>query len=251
MTDLATHLQTHIDERYSIQREIGRGGMAVVFLADDRKHDRKVALKVLDPDLVGKVAADRFHREIQVVARLQHPHILPLFDSGEADGLFFYVMPYVEGESLRDRLDRKGVLDVEDALRITRELAAGLSHAHRQGLIHRDIKPENVLLSDGHAVLADFGIARALERPDDDGKLTRTGLIVGTPTYMSPEQWRGAEPDTRSDLYGLGCLLFEMLVGEPPFKGPTPATLLAAHGTDPIPSIRERRDGIPPTSTGP
>lgn len=244
MTDLADHLQASLGKRYHILREIGRGGMAVVFLADDLKHERRVALKVLDPGVVGGVAAERFHQEIRVAAGLQHPHVLPLFDSGEADGLFYYVMPYVEGESLRQTLDRKGRLSTSKAVRLVRQLAAGLAHAHQRGLVHRDIKPENVLLSDGHPVLADFGIVQALDA-GEEGRLTRTGVAVGTPAYMSPEQWDGSELDGRSDQYSLACVLYELVVGEPPFSGPTTASVMAGHCTGDPASLREARPSVP------
>ena len=203
--------------QYQILRELGRGGFATVFLAQDLRHDRPVALKVLHPEMAASLGSDRFKREIHVAARLQHPHILPLFDSGTADGFLFYVMPYIRGETLRDKLSRETQLGIEEAVRITCEVADALDYAHRQGVIHRDIKPENILLSDKHALVADFGIARAL-RADS---LTQTGLVVGTPAYMSPEQSSGGAVDARTDVYALGCVLYEMLVGEAPFTGPS------------------------------
>jgi eukaryotic-like serine/threonine-protein kinase len=200
--------------RYTFEHELGRGGMATVYLARDVKHDRFVALKVLHPELSAALGPARFLREIQVIARLQHPHILPLIDSGEANGLVYYLMPYVEGESLRDRLRREKQLPLEDALRIAREVALALDYAHRHGVVHRDIKPENILLSDNQALVADFGVARAVEAAGQD-RLTETGLSVGTPSYMSPEQAAGERDlDGRTDIYSLGCVLYEMSVGE-------------------------------------
>ena len=220
MSDLAARLNTALAGRYAIQRELGAGGMAIVFLAEDLKHRRSVAIKVLDPDLASTIGPERFLREIELAARLQHPHILPLLDSGDADGLLFYVMPYVEGESLRARLERERQLPVRDALRLAGQVASALDYAHRQGVIHRDIKPENILLADGQAVVADFGIARAVLAAGAS-KVTATGVTLGTPAYMSPEQAMGsASLDGRSDLYALGCVLYEMLAGQPPFTGP-------------------------------
>jgi eukaryotic-like serine/threonine-protein kinase len=232
-------------DRYEIGRCIGRGGMATVYRAHDRKHGRAVAVKFLDPELAQSIGADRFLREIDIAARLTHPHILPLHDSGEADGLLFYVMPYVEGESLRERLDRERQLPLEEAVRIACETASALEHAHRAGILHRDIKPENILLADGHAIVADFGIARGLDRGATE-RLTSTGLVVGTPAYMSPEQ-AGADPvlDARSDLYGLACVLYEMLAGEPPFTGPTAHAIIAKRLAGPPPRIRTVRASVP------
>src|SRR5213593_3398312 len=201
-------------DRYTIERELGRGGMATVYLAHDQKHDRKVALKVLQPDLALALRAERFVREIQIAAKLTHPHILPMHDSGEVEGIVYYVMPFVEGESLRDRLRREKQLPVEDAVRIARDVAAALSYAHGRGVVHRDIKPENILLAPGgEAVVADFGLARAL--PVEAGQtVSETGAAVGTPAYMSPEQGSGGgEVDGRSDIYSLACVLYEMLAG--------------------------------------
>jgi len=186
------------------------------------KHDRQVAVKVFRPELAEAIGSSRFEREVEVIARLNHPHILPLFDSGDADGLFFYVMPRVEGESLGDRLSREGPLSFEDAIAITEQVADALEYAHSQNIVHRDIKPENILLAGAHAMVADFGIARAIDEAAAES-LTETGLVVGTPSYMSPEQASGSvQLDGRSDVYSLGCVLFEMLAGEPPFTGPTP-----------------------------
>jgi len=204
--------------RYTFEKEVGQGGMAIVYRARDLKHDRDVAIKVLKPELARALGPDRFLREIKLTAQLSHPHILPLLDSGEADGLIFYVMPFVEGESLRHRLQRDGKLPLDEALRITREVADGLESAHRRGVIHRDVKPENILIEEGHAVVADFGIARAVAESSDQ-KLTMTGMAVGTPDYMSPEQMmggRGATIDVRTDVFALGCVLYELLTGKPP-----------------------------------
>ncbi|HEY8062441.1 MAG TPA: serine/threonine-protein kinase, partial [Gemmatimonadales bacterium] len=212
--------------RYRIERELGAGGMATVWLAHDLKHDRKVAIKVLHPHLAALVGADRFLKEIRTTANLQHPHILPLFDSGEADGLLFYVMPFVDGESLRQRIAREKRLPIADAVRITSEVASALDYAHRQGVVHRDIKPENILLHEDSALVADFGIAIA---PDTgDARLTETGMSIGTPHYMSPEQALGERQlDARTDVYAVGAVLYEMLTGTPPFTGPSAQAIVA------------------------
>jgi TolB-like protein/Flp pilus assembly protein TadD len=231
-------------DRYRIERELGAGGMATVYLAEDLRHQRKVALKVLRPELAAVVGGGRFQREIQIAAQLQHPHILPLLDSGEAAGLLFYAMPYVEGQSLRERLTREKQLPVDDALRITREVADGLSYAHSRGVVHRDIKPENILLESGHAVIADFGIARAIDQAAG-ARLTETGMALGTPAYMSPEQAAGSRDlDGRSDLYSLGCMLFEMLAGQPPFSGPTVESVVHQHLAVEPPSITRIRPAV-------
>ncbi len=217
--------------------------MAIVFLAEDLKHKRQVALKLLRPELAAALGAERFLREITTTAKLRHPHILPLFDSGEADGFLYYVMPFVEGESLRSRLDRETQLPIDDATRIAAEVADALSYAHSRGVIHRDIKPENILLENGHAVVADFGIAQAVT--DSGGeKLTRTGMALGSPLYMSPEQWSGEPVDARSDLYALACVVYEMLAGSPPFSGPTAQVLMARHAIDPVPALRTARSTV-------
>jgi serine/threonine-protein kinase len=206
-------------DRYTIEREIGSGGMATVYLALDLKHHRPVAIKVLDPELARSLGAERFLREIETAAKLTHPHILPLHDSGEADGLLYFVMPYVEGESLRSRLTREKQLPVDDAVRIAREIADALAYSHERGVIHRDVKPANIMLEAGHAVLADFGVAHAVAGAGDQ-RITRAGTSPGTPEYMSPEQAGGErELDGRSDQYALGCVLYEMLAGHPPFTG--------------------------------
>src|SRR2546422_166033 len=233
MPDLLAVLRDALADRYAVERELGRGGMATVFLAEDLKHRRPVAIKVLHPELAAAVGADRFLREIEIAARLQHPHILPLYDSGTAAGFLYYVMPYVEGESLRDRLEREKQLSLEDTLRIAGEVAGALAYAHSHGVVHRDIKPENVMLSGGSAVVADFGIARAVTAAGDEHQLTQTGTVIGTPAYMSPEQATGsAEIDGRSDQYSLACVVYEMLVGEPPFTGPTAQAVMARHSLD-------------------
>jgi len=233
-------LEAGLAGRYTIERELGQGGMAVVFLAYDLRHDRKVALKMLRPEISAEIGADRFLREIKLAAGLTHPHILPVYDSGEADGLLFYVMPNMEGRSVRERLDRERQLPLEDALKITREVASALDYAHRHHVVHRDIKPENILLHEGAAMVADFGIGKALS---GGGSLTQTGMAVGTPAYMSPEQAGGdSEVDGRSDLYSLGCVLYEMLAGEPPFTGPTAQAVIAKRFVSPIPKVRVTRD---------
>jgi eukaryotic-like serine/threonine-protein kinase len=213
MSEPHRHLQQALASHYRIERELGRGGMATVFLAHDLKHNRPVALKVMREEIAITLGADRFLREIEIAARLQHPHILPLFDSGEVDGGLYYVMPFVEGETLRGRLQRERQLPVEDACAIARQIAGALAYAHSQGVIHRDIKPENILLSAGVAVVADFGIAKAISAASAEPGDTSAGMAIGTPAYMSPEQAGGEQVDGRSDLYALGCLLYEMLAG--------------------------------------
>ncbi len=240
MPDLLDSLREALADRYAVERELGRGGMATVFLAQDLKHHRSVAIKVLHAELTAELGAERFLREIEIAARLQHPHILPLYDSGAAAGFLYYVMPYVEGESLRDRLTREKQLPQEDALRIATEVAGALAYAHSRGVVHRDIKPENIMLSGGTAVVTDFGIARAVSAAGDEHHLTQTGTIIGTPAYMSPEQSAGAgEIDGRSDEYSLACVVYEMLVGAPPFTGPTAQAIIARHSLDMVspPSI--------------
>ncbi len=247
-------LSAALADRYRIERELGQGGMATVYLAQDLKHDRKVALKVLRPELSIALGHERFLREITTTANLRHPNILPLYDSGRTDGqtdgrtveLFYYVMPYIEGESLRDRLAREEQLPLNDALRIACEVADALGYAHGRGVIHRDIKPENILLERGHAVVADFGIARAVSVVGAD-KLTQTGMAIGTPIYMSPEQSEGeGRVDGRSDLYSLGCMLYEMLAGEPPYSGPTALAIIAKRLLEPVPRISTLRATVSP-----
>ena len=219
-------LNAALEGRYRIERELGQGGMATVYLADDIKHERKVALKVLKPELAAVVGAERFLAEIKTTANLQHPHILPLFDSGEADKFLFYVMPYVEGETLGDRLDRDHQLPVDEAVQIATAVANALDYAHRHGVIHRDIKPANLLIHDGQPVISDFGIALAVGTAGQ-GRLTETGLSVGTPHYMSPEQATGDQTvGVATDIYALGAVLYEMLVGDPPYTGSTAQAIL-------------------------
>src|SRR2546425_7402237 len=238
LTDPLARLQGALADRYTIERELGHGGMATVYLAQDRKHHRRVAIKVLEPELAAALGPERFLREIEIAAGLNHPHILPLCDSGEAAASLYYVMPYVEGETLRDRLKRERQLPLEDALRITREVADALSYAHSHDVVHRDIKPENILFQAAHAVVSDFGIARAITAAAG-GSLTATGIAIGTPAYMSPEQASGGGPiDGRSDVYSLACVLYEMLAGEPPYTGASAQVVIAKRFTDPVPSVR-------------
>jgi eukaryotic-like serine/threonine-protein kinase len=243
--DLQVRLQRGLAERYRIVRELGRGGTAVVFLGEDLKHHRQVALKLLRPELAAVLGPDRFLREIETAARLTHPHILPLHDSGEIDGLFYFVMPYVEGESLRDRLTRESRLPLAEAVRLAREVADAVSHAHAMGVIHRDIKPANILLAAGHALIADFGIARALDAAGGE-RLTETGVTIGTPAYMSPEQATASNRvGIGSDVYSLGCAVYEMLGGQPPFTGRTPQAVLARHARDPVPPLTTLNPEVP------
>ncbi|MEE9133542.1 MAG: protein kinase [Gemmatimonadota bacterium] len=241
MTDLVQRLKRGLANRYSLERELGQGGMAIVFLAHDLRHDRKIALKVLRPELASDIGPDRFLREIKLAAGLTHPHILPLYDSGQTEGLLFYVMPNMEGKSLRERLDAERQLPLDEALQIAREVASALDYAHRHNVVHRDIKPENILLHDGSAMVADFGIGKALS--DAEAEITQTGMMMGTPTYVSPEQAAGdRDVDGRSDLYSLGCVLYEMLAGEPPFTGPTAQAVITKRFVSPIPQVRAVRD---------
>ncbi len=258
-------LAAALADRYLIERELGAGGMATVYLAEDLKHHRKVALKVLKPELAAVIGGDRFLAEITTTANLQHPHILPLLDSGQTVGrsdgqestYLYYVMPFVEGESLRGRLARDKQLPVADAVKIAGEIAGALDYAHRQGVIHRDIKPENILLHDGRAVVADFGIALAASRTEGGSRMTQTGMSLGTPHYMSPEQAMGERDlDGRTDQYALGCVLYEMLTGEPPFTGATAQAIVAKVGLQPRPDHQRRRHCDPADarregSTGP
>ena len=244
--DQVDRLRAALADRYTLDREIGRGGMAFVYRAHDLQHDRDVAIKVLRPELAAALGTERFLREIHIAARLQHPHILPLYDSGVADGLLYYVMPYVEGESLRDRIAREKQLPVGEAVQITRDVAEALDYAHKHDVVHRDIKPGNILLSGGQAVVADFGIARAISVADTES-LTASGIAVGTPEYMSPEQGTGdGSTGPRSDIYALGCVVYEMLAGEPPFSGRSAQSILARHRQDTPPSLHTVRPGLPP-----
>jgi Tol biopolymer transport system component/tRNA A-37 threonylcarbamoyl transferase component Bud32 len=247
VTSTPSALAQALADRYAIERELGQGGMATVYLAEDVRHRRKVAVKVLRPELAASMGPDRFLREIEIAAQLQHPHILPLLDSGDADGFLFYVMPYVQGESLRDRLARERELPVHDALRIVTEVADALAHAHQHGVVHRDIKPENILLSGRHALVADFGVAKAVSEASGRLKLTSVGVALGTPTYMAPEQ-ASADPnlDHRVDIYALGVVAYELLAGRAPFTGHTAQEVLAAHMTRPPEPIRNFRSNVSP-----
>jgi len=242
--EVLEQLAAALGDRYRVERKLGEGGMATVFLAEDLKHHRHVAVKLLKPELSAILGGERFLREIEIAATLQHPHILPLYDSGQAGGLLYYVMPFVEGESLRERLDREQQLPVGDALRIAREVGSALQHAHDHGVVHRDVKPENILLSGGQAVVTDFGIARAVRAAGAE-TLTQTGMVVGTPRYMSPEQSGGLPVDGRSDQYSLACTLYEMLIGQPPFTGPSAQAIMARHSLEPVPGLRVVRGTVP------
>ncbi|MCH9014652.1 MAG: protein kinase [Gemmatimonadetes bacterium] len=245
--DQIDELRRELADTYAIERLVGRGGMAMVYLAHDLKLNRRVALKVLRPELTVAVGIERFNREVRFAAGLQHPHILPVYDSGSAGNMLFYVMPFVEGESLQDRLEREGKLPVEDAIHIARDISGGLTYAHSKGVVHRDVKPANIMLSGNQAVITDFGIAKAVSDIDGD-QLTHTGIAVGTPTYMSPEQAAGgADVDGRSDIYSLGCVLFEMLTGEPPYQGSTTRATIAQRFVGPVPSVRRTRSEVPVT----
>src|SRR3954453_19171112 len=239
-------LRTALGDRYRLERELGQGGMATVYLAEDLKHRRQVAIKVLRPELAAVIGAERFLREIKTIATLQHPHILGLIDSGEANGTAWYVMPFVEGESLRDRLRREHQLPVADAVRLASEVASALDYAHRNGVIHRDIKPENILLHDGAALVADFGIALAVSSAGGS-RMTETGMSLGTPHYMSPEQAMGEREITaRSDVYALGCVTYEMLVGDPPFTASTAQAIIAKVMTAEPAGLTAQRRSVPP-----
>ncbi len=245
MTDELDQLRAALEGRYAVERQIGQGGMATVYLARDTRHDRQVAIKVLRPELAVSLGSDRFLREIKVAAHLQHPNILGLYDSGEVGRYLYYVMPFIEGESLRARLDREEQLPLSEAVQLTCEVADALQYAHARKIIHRDIKPENILIQEGHALVADFGIARALSAAGGD-KLTETGMAVGTPHYMSPEQGLGGEHlDGRADQYSLACVFYEMLVGQPPFQGPNAMAILARHSMESVPSLQVVRNSIP------
>lgn len=245
MNDVIDKVRDALVDRYALDQEIGSGGMAIVYLATDIKHDRRVALKVLRPELAAAIGAERFLREIQIVAKLNHPHILPLYDSGEEKGFLYYVMPFVEGESLRDRLSREKQLPVDDVLKYASETSDALEYAHKQNVVHRDIKPENILLEEGHAVITDFGIAKAISAAGGEN-LTATGMAVGTPAYMSPEQAIGSgDIDSRSDIYSLGCVIYEMFAGQAPFIGPTVESIINQHLTSDPPEVTKIRSAIP------
>ncbi|MEJ2237768.1 MAG: serine/threonine-protein kinase, partial [Gemmatimonadales bacterium] len=245
MDDLLDRLKKALADRYAFERELGRGGMSVVFLARDLKHGREVAVKCLLPDVTADLGSDRFLREIQLTAKLQHPHILALHDSGEADGLLYYVMPFVEGESLRQRLNRAPRPSLDEVLHITHQVASALDYAHRHSVLHRDIKPENILLSDGHAIVADFGIAKAVSASGGQG-LTRSGFPLGTPGYMSPEQAASvANLDEQTDVYSLACVAYEMMIGNRPGEWPSEECVTLGRFVDAPPDHRERLDEMP------
>jgi eukaryotic-like serine/threonine-protein kinase len=240
-----SRIRRALADRYAIDRVLGEGGMATVYLAEDLKHRRKVAVKVMRQELAATLGADRFLREVEIAARLSHPHILPMYDSGEAGGFLYYVMPWVEGETLQSKLRREGQLPVDEAVTLAREVCEALAYAHERGIIHRDIKPANVLLSAGHALVADFGIARAVGGGAE--ALTKTGIAVGTPHYMSPEQATGLrEVDARSDVYAVGAMLYEMIAGEPPFTGPTAQAIISRSLTETPRPLTATRQGLPP-----
>ncbi|MEZ4413145.1 MAG: serine/threonine-protein kinase [Gemmatimonadales bacterium] len=248
MTDTLARLTAALADKYRIEREIGAGGMATVYLAEDLRHGRQVALKVLRPELAATLGNERFFREIQVAARLQHPHILPLHDSGEAGGFLYFVMPYVDGESLRERLARVGELPVHDAVKILVEVVDALAYAHSQGVVHRDIKPDNVMISGRHALVTDFGVAKAVSEATGRQQLTTAGVALGTPSYMAPEQ-AAADPnlDHRVDIYAVGAMAYELLTGRPPFTGMTSQQILAAHVTQIPDPVSRHRPSCPPS----
>jgi tRNA A-37 threonylcarbamoyl transferase component Bud32 len=246
MTDPLDRLRAALSDRYAIERELGSGGMATVYLAEDLKHHRKVAVKVLRPDLAAALGPERFLQEIEIAAQLQHPNILALYDSGEADGFLFYVMPYIEGPSLRDKLAKEGELPIGDAVRILRDVVDALTEAHTHGVVHRDIKPENILLRGRHALVTDFGVAKAVSEATGREKLTTAGVALGTPAYMAPEQ-ACADPhlDQRVDIYAVGAVAYELLTGRPVFMGTTPQMILSAHMTEPPQPVTKHRDTVP------
>jgi serine/threonine-protein kinase len=247
MADLLERLKTALADRYRIERELGSGGMATVYLAPDILHERMVAVKVLRPELAAALGPDRFLREIRIAANLHHPHTLPLYDSGEADGFLYYVMPYEEGQSLGDKLAKEGELPITEAVRILRDVVDALAHAHEQGVVHRDIKPDNVMLSGRHALVTDFGVAKAVSEATGRDKLTTAGIALGTPAYMAPEQ-AAADPhiDHRADIYAVGAVAYELLTGRPPFTGTTQQEILAAHVTQAVEPVTKYRDTVPP-----
>lgn len=244
MTSRIDRFTEALGSRYAVEREIATGGTATVYLANDVRYQRRVAVKVFRPEIAEALGHERFVREIAVVAKLNHPHIVPLLDSGEVEELMYYVMPAVEGESLRERLSREGQLPVDDALQIARDVAVAVDYAHTRNIVHRDIKPENILLTAGAAVVADFGIAKMLNHSSGGNSLTKAGIAVGTVAYMSPEQAAAGPVDGRSDVYALGCVLFEMLAGRPPFTGKTTRAVVAAHFTEPVPNLSSIRPEV-------
>src|SRR6478672_13867072 len=244
--DSLASVSAALSPQYAFEREIGRGGMAVVFLARDLKHGRRVAIKILNPELAAVIGPERFLAEIRITANLQHPNLLPLFDSGEVDGVLYYVMPFVDGESLRAKLTRERQLPIDEAIHIATTVAAALDHAHRHGVVHRDLKPENILLHEGEPLVADFGIALAVSHAAGS-RLTQTGLSLGTPQYMSPEQATGERAiDGRTDIYASGAVLYQMLTGEPPHGGATAQAVVAKILSEPARSVRVTRDAVPP-----
>ena len=247
MTDALDRLKSALSDRYTVERELGSGGMATVYLAEDLKLHRKVALKVLKPELAATLGPDRFLQEIDIAAKLNHPHILGLFDCGEADGFLYYVMPYIEGESLREKLAKEGELPVGDAVRILKEVVDALAEAHSSGVVHRDIKPENVMLRGRHALVTDFGVAKAVSEATGRQKLTTEGIALGTPAYMAPEQ-AAADPhiDHRADIYAVGAVAYELLTGRPPFTGTTQQEILAAHVTQSADPVTKYRESVSP-----
>jgi TolB-like protein len=247
MADLLERLKTALADRYTIERELGSGGMATVYLAQDLKHERQVAVKVLRPELAAALGPERFHQEIKIAAHLNHPHVLPLLDSGEADGFLYYVMPHIEGESLRDKLAREGELPVAEAVRILRDVVDALSHAHKHGVVHRDIKPDNILLSERHALVTDFGVAKAVSEATGAQRLTTEGVALGTPAYMSPEQAAADKHiDHRADIYAVGVVAYELLTGRTPFLAATPQMILSAHITETPEPVTKYRESVPP-----
>jgi serine/threonine protein kinase len=248
MTDPLDRLSTALASHYRVIHELGAGGMANVYLAEDIKHHRQVAIKVLRPELAASVGAERFLREIEIAAGLHHPHILPLYDSGGFDNVLFYVMPFVDGQSLRDRLAKTGSMPIDESVRLLREIADALAYSHQHGVVHRDIKPENILLSGTHALVTDFGIAKALSDASSAAALTSTGMSVGTPAYMAPEQ-ATASPglDHRVDIYALGVVAYEMLAGRAPFLGTNPQQIIAGHLTRTPDALSSHRHTVPPT----
>jgi len=247
MIDLLSRLQAAVGDTYRIQKELGGGGMSHVFLAEEVRLARQVVIKVLPPEMGAGVNAERFEREIQLAARLQHPHIVPLLTAGASGDLLYYVMPFIAGESLRVKLAREGELPVHEAVRILREVVDALAYAHRNGVVHRDIKPDNVLISEGHAVVTDFGVAKAVSASSGGSSLTSLGVALGTPAYMAPEQ-AAADPhvDHRADIYAVGALAYEMLSGRTPFTATTPQAMLAAHITQPPEPVTQHRRSVPP-----